>query len=630
MVPPLRVLVVEDSQDDAVLLIRTLARGPWTVQWTRVETEAAMREALARKVWDLVVSDYSLPGFGAPAALALLRASGLDLPFIIVSGTVGEETAVAALKAGAHDFLPKAGLARLVPAVERELRESEGRRQRRAAEDALRASEARYRLLFERNLAGVYRGTLEGRLLDCNDSFARIYGYTSREEALAVSALDLYRDPAGRDELVSALRMTGHVINFESQGRRKDGTAVWVLENASLVRGDRDQAATIEGTVIDLTERRNAEEALRSHQLQLIQAQKLEAVGRLAGGVAHDFNNLLQAMLSTVQVLRATGGTPELPARLQELEGHVRRGAQLVRQLLLFSRAERPETRRIDLNELLRGAAGLLRRLLAADIAIELDLGDEALAVEADPGQVEQVIINLAVNAADAMPRGGSLTFTTGSDVDSVWLAVADTGSGIPEAALAHVFEPFFTTKPAGRGTGLGLSVVHGIVTRHGGLIDVATSAGAGTTFTVRLPRAASGAIAPTREEATPGLPRGRGERILVVEDEDAARAGLAEILGLLGYGVVAVASGEEAAALPDLDSFDLMITDLMLPGVSGPDLARSLLPRLPDLAVVLMSGYAVDEVMSGPATGLKMTFLQKPFDMAALAVAVAGALARR
>ena len=498
---------------------------------------------------------------------------------------------------------------------------------RRLADTALRDSEARYRHLFERNLAGVYRSTVAGRLLDCNDAFVQIYGYTSREKALACPAEQLHCSSEARQDFIRLLQVEGFLRSFESAGRRRDGSPISLLENAALVPDEGGMPTIIEGTVIDITEHKRTQE-------QLEHAQRIEAVGQLAGGVAHDFNNLMQAMLTRTQLMRASSADPErVVAAVEELEDQVRRGAGLTRQLLLFSRRETIKRELLDLNEVVSGATKLLRRLVRENIAFDVDLADEGLVIEADAGQMEQVLMNLVVNAADAMPGGGRVTIRTRRlDPDTALLRVEDTGYGMSEALRQRIFEPFFTTKGTGKGTGLGLSVVYGIVTQHGGRIDVDSKVEHGSGFSVSLATAQPGGSAePVR---SPALlrepPGGAGERVLIVEDEDAAREGLHEILSALGYDVTALGSGEAALALPTEPPFDILLTDLILPGIPGTDLARHLKRRWNRVAVVLMSGYTEDEAFRRSTVESKVHFLQKPFDMAALAVELRAALADR
>jgi len=623
------------------------------------------------------------------------------------------------------------------------------------AEQRLRRSERRYRRLFERNLAGVYRTTVDGRLLDCNDAFARIFGFASREEVLGRRAWDLYGDPAVRRRFLDTLRREGSLAGYEQPMRRRDGSPLWVMLSATLVGGEEEDGGVIEGTLMDLTDRRRIEEALEaaarrleeaeriaeigswewdpgagtvlvSRELcrilglgdpgdegryrrypegriaglihpedrerilaaerallesgepydeeyrivrpdgevrwvhdraevyrlrrggdrlvrgtvqdvterrlledQLRQAQKMEAIGRLAGGVAHDFNNILQAVMVINDGLRlAAGDADGTRAAAEDIAQQLERAAALTRQLLLFSRRETMKPELVDLNEVTSSMAKMLGRLVREDIQFSVLLGEEQIPVMADRGQVEQVLMNLVVNAVDAMPAGGSLVVRTGSrGGERPWtcLEVVDTGRGIPDDIRERIFEPFFTTKEAGRGTGLGLSVVHGIVTAHGGRIEVESRVGVGTTFRILLPVATGHAKSPS--DGYPVLPpEGGGERILVVEDNPAVRESLQESLAGLGYRVTAVGSGEEAEALGG-EAPGLLLTDQVLPGMSGLELAGRLRSRWPGLAVVLMSGYSEDEALKDMVGSGRIRFLQKPAALARIAAEVRAAL---
>ncbi len=465
----------------------------------------------------------------------------------------------------------------------------------------------------------------DGRIEYANPAFERTCGYT-RDEATGrkLSMLDSGEHDAA---YYSALWQTitqsenwqGHFVN-----RRKDGS---LYEEEATISPIRDGSGTIMNFVVvkrDVTQ----EVAL---QTQLRQAQKMEAIGMLAGGVAHDFNNLLQAMLNHVGLVRGRlAGAAQTVATMAELEAEIRRGSALTRQLLLFARCETAKPEQFDLNEVIGSAARFLRRLVRENVAFSVELGDEPLPVIADRGQIDQVLMNLAVNAADAMPGGGRLTIRSGRQgPEWVWFSADDTGSGIPVEIRERIFEPFFTTKSTGKGTGLGLSVVHGIVIQHGGVVEFRDLPGGGTSFRVALPRAGSGGhpkvVPPTVDSSA--APSGHGERVLVVEDEDGARQGLTEILRMLAYDVVAVGSGEEAGLLPRDPGFDVLLTDLMLPGILGTELAAGLKDRWRDLRVVLMSGYLPDETVRRDVESGKLHFLQKPFGIAALAAEVHKAL---
>ncbi|MFI5167873.1 MAG: PAS domain S-box protein [Thermoanaerobaculales bacterium] len=491
---------------------------------------------------------------------------------------------------------------------------------RKAAEEAQRRLAAAVEQTDEAVMITDPDGTIEY----VNPAFERITGYSPAEASGQTPRMlksgnhdaAFYKDLW--DTITAGETWSGHFIN-----RRKDGSTYEEEATISPVCDSGGKVVNYVAVKRDVTH----EVAL---QQQLNQAQKMEAIGRLAGGIAHDFNNLLQALSTHAQLLRThAGDAAHVHAEAAELEQGVSRGAALTRQLLLFSRRETTRPERLDLNEVVQSAAKMARRLVREHVAVELDLAQRRVPLNADRGQLDQVLMNLVVNASDAMPDGGRLVIRTGRDDSFAWLEVEDNGHGIPEAIRQKIFEPFFTTKGAGKGTGLGLSVVHGIVTQHHGRLELETHEGKGSRFRVVFPRAGSGEFAPVSEAAAalPDLPLGSGERVLVVEDEQGAREGLSEILASLGYEVVAVANGEDAEKLPADPPFDLVLTDLMLPGISGPALASGLEERWPSMRVILMSGYAQDEgVRRGSVQGT-MNFLQKPFDMKTLARAVRSTL---
>ncbi|MBI4916259.1 MAG: PAS domain S-box protein [Acidobacteria bacterium] len=390
---------------------------------------------------------------------------------------------------------------------------------------------------------------------------------------------------------------------------------------------EREVLTAVASVLAGIIQRKRAEEALEQSQAQLLQAQKMEAVGRLAGGVAHDFNNILQAMLSLATVLRLKASSPELAKTVAEIEAHIKRGAGLTQQLLLFSRRQVAENKRLDVGELTGGAVVLLRRLIPENIRLAVETTPERLWVEGDVGQLQQVLMNLAVNAKDAMPGGGTLTVHSRRMDNEVVVEVIDTGHGMDEETRAHLFEPFFTTKEPGRGTGLGLSVVLGIVEQHRGRIEVESVPGKGSLFRVSLPVARAPDEAAREPSGETELPRGDGARVLVVEDEEGARNGLVELLEFLGYEVTALGSGEEAGVLPAEPAPDLLLTDLMLPGIDGAGLAAGLCDRWPHMKTVLMSGYTEDEAVRRGVGDGNVCFLQKPFDLTALARALRAAL---
>ncbi len=491
-----RILHVEDDPRDVDLVREVLSEDGLDCKIVHVDSREAYLAALGQCEFDLIICDYTLPSFQGGEALEIAGSKWSHIPFLFLSGTIGDERAVETLKKGATEYVLKDNLARLPAAVRRALREAQERAERRRAQDALRASEARYRRLFERNLAGVFRSSVDGRILQCNHAFARIFGYESPEELRGVRAVDLYANPSDRDALLERIRAERTLVGLEVCFRRKDGRLVWALENVTLLGSETGEEGTLEGTMVDITERKNLEEQFR-------QVQKMEAIGRLAGGVAHDFNNILTVIIGSSDLLGAGLSTASpLREEVEEIRKAAGRAATLTRQLLAFGRRQVLMTEVLDLNALVRNIEKMLRRVLGEDIEIQTAYDPELGKVRADRGQLEQVLMNLVVNARDAMPSGGTLTIETRNAVLdeaharehdgarpglAVLLSVRDTGGGMDSETRLHIFEPFYTTKE--KGTGLGLATVYGIVQQSGGHIAVWSEEGKGATFTIFLPR---------------------------------------------------------------------------------------------------------------------------------------------
>ena len=617
----LRLLLIEDSENDAQLLVRELKRAGYDVRYERVDTEETLTAALNRQTWDLVIGDYSMPQFSGMAALRIIQERGLDLPFISVSGTITEEMAVAAMRAGAKDYVTKGHLQRLIPAIERELRESEARAARRNAE-------ASFATLVEFAPIGIYRSNPAGQFLSVNSALVRMLGYDSSDQVLQLDmGRDVYADTAERERLLDRDTYSDRQYDdVEATWKRKDGRLLQVQLSVRAVRNAASQVDYYETFVRDVTDQRRL-------QQQLTQSQKMEAIGRLAGGVAHDFNNLL-TVITSYSDLVFQDLPPDDPRRddVDQVRKAADGAAALTRQLLAFSRQQVLEPKVIDLNSVVDNLKKILQRVIGEDVELTTVLTGDLAAVKADVSQIEQILMNLAVNARDAMPTGGKLTIeTTNVDYDPerqqrsdgsrkfVMLAVTDTGTGMDEATKAKIFEPFFTTKQPGKGTGLGLATVYGIVTQAGGCIWVYSELGHGTSFKIYLPQV--DAVATTAAVARVDLPRGT-ETVLLVEDAAGVRAVATQVLQRQGYRVLEASDGEDALHLAarHQGAIDLVLTDVVMPRVGGRELAERLLAVRPDTRVLYMSGYTDDSVVRHGILEGGVAYLQKPFSPEGLA----------
>jgi two-component system, cell cycle sensor histidine kinase and response regulator CckA len=512
MTTPLRVLIVEDSEDDMALLVRELRRGSYEPTFERVETPAGMTAALGKNPWDLVICDYSMPHFSGTDALRLLRTKGSETPCIFLSGTIGEDTAIAALKQGAQDYVMKDNLKRLLPAIQRELGEAEQRRERKRLE----------------------------------------------------------------------------------------------------------------------------------HRVQ--ELQKFEAIGKLAGGIAHDFNNALGVILGWAQ-LGYDDVPDDSPVRenFRMIRDQAQRSAGLTRQLLAFARRQVLQPRSVNLNDLVSKIAGLLRTAIGEQTELKITLTPGLQATMADPTQIDQVLMNLCLNARDAMPQGGRIVIET-SDVEIgedfcrihsyghpgryVLLSVSDTGVGMDAATLDRIFEPFFTTKELGKGTGLGLATVYGIVKQHGGFVNVYSEPGQGTTFRVYLP-ASSGLPEPRRALRFNEKVAGGTETILVAEDHEALRELARHTLASHGYRVIFASNGLEALRLFEANSkeISLALLDVVMPVLSGPDAYSQMCAIKPDLRVIFTTGYTAESASLNDKIEEGAVFLQKPYSAQTLARAIRSTL---
>ncbi len=673
-----RALIVDDNAQNLYLLRVLLQGNGFVVDEARHGAEALVRARAALP--DLVVSDLLMPVVDGYTLLREWRADERTraIPFIVYTATFTEpRDEQLAMSLGADAFIVKptepAELMARLKAVLAKLESGEPRREpeappsekfllgeynavlfgklekkallleqanrqledemavRKRTERALRESEERFRATFERAPVGIAHVNVDGKFLRVNDKLCEIT-QRSREQLLGLTFPDL-TVPDERAATEAALQdlLTGRVsaLSWEKRYLRKDDSVFWASLVATLIRDAAGAPAYFIFVLSDLTEHKALEDQLR-------QAQKLEAVGQLAGGVAHDFNNLLTVISGYCDLILSE---PNLQEAVREPAEAIReageRAIALVRQLLGFSRRTILQPRVMDLNEAVLNAGKLLGRLIGADVTLTTTLASGLSRVKVDPGHLDQVLMNLAVNARDAMPRGGQLTIETADVVLSgagrgphldcadgryVMLAISDTGTGMTPEVQARIFEPFFTTKQVGKGTGLGLAMVFGIVRQSDGGIYVYSEPGHGSTFKIYLPAVdAEPAVA-----AAPALEHGlRGsETILFVEDDESVRKLTVASLRTLGYRVLSAPDGRVALemALAEERAPDLLLTDVVMPGLGGPELARRMRQRFPNIKVTFTSGYTDDSVVRHGLLDSSVAFIQKPYTPASLA----------
>lgn len=814
--PPLRVVIVDDSPLDAELILRELNRG-FTTEFVRVDTPGGMCAVLEEESWDVIISDYFMPQFSGLDAIALLKKLNRDIPIIIVSGKVGEDAAVETMRAGASDYIIKDNLARLVPAILRELNELRVRRQKRRAEEELR----KLYHAVEQSPVSIVITDREGIIEYVNPKFSQLTGYESRE-AIGQSPriLKSGETPAEDYRILWETISAGREWYGEFLNKKKSGELFWERASISAIKDDQGTITHFVGIKEDITEQRRIKEAERrnwklseamasaslcfleteniskmaqiligrcieitnasfgflyelihggnarilavssrtampagglcaevksrierdgyfliapcdglmfepvragstiltnspanlDHLIcgdsgnyghinsflgtplkvgnrvvgmiglidrpagftemerreieafaqtaalalhstraeiehkkameQLRQAQKMEAIGQLAGGIAHDFNNLLTVIngYSTLLIHEMPDDSP-FKSEVEHILQAGERAADLTHQLLAFSRRQILEPKYIDINLLVKNVEKLLKRLIRENILLTTRLADQLGTVKADPGQVEQIIMNLVVNARDAMEEGGILTIeTANAELDAsfvinnpgavagryVMLAVNDTGIGMSEEVRRKVFEPFFTTKSQGKGTGLGLATVYGIVKQSEGYIQVESQPGKGSSFRIFLPRVHQGNT--DGDNPLDATPESLGsETVLVVEDEEGVLNLVVHTLSARGYKVFSAASPAEAMDLfnRNRERICLLVTDVIMPGMSGPVLADALRGQRADLKILFMSGYTDDTIIPSEASDDRVSFIMKPFTPDALAFKV-------
>jgi two-component system, cell cycle sensor histidine kinase and response regulator CckA len=629
-VTPLRILVVDDDPADLELCLQRLKRSeiPFDAEVASSQEEFVSKLKSTGETIDVILTDYRMKGWTGIDALAYVKRNCPDIPVILLSGTLGDELAVDCIKRGITDYILKDQMARLPTAVRRAQEERALRQAEHRALLALRESEEHYRSMVQNATYGICRLTAEGTFLEVNPSLARMLGFESVEELLREGTThSFYCDVSTRDTLRRELLEMGR-CDQTVDWRRKDGKIITVRISGRLARssprenGDlRDSAEVI---VEDITERLALEK-------QLVQSQKFEAIGQLAGGIAHDFNNMIGAILGWADLgLDECGADSPLRRYFEKVRHQANRAAALTRQLLTFARRQLFEPRPIDINQTAVETVSLLEKVIGSNIEIRATLAPDLAVVRADPVQMEQVLMNLCINARDAMPKGGVLNIETlNATLDErfctsqplahpgayVVLRVIDGGSGMVAPTMDRIFEPFFTTKEVGKGTGLGLATVWGIVRQHSGFLQVESQLGKGSTFSIYFP-ADAGAPAPAERSQLAAPARGGSETILVAEDHDGLRQMALETLHNLGYRTIAACDGEEATALfsENRQVIDLALLDVMLPKVTGPEVYARLHRERPDLPVIFATGYSPDLELLQSVMERGLPVLQKPY----------------
>jgi two-component system, cell cycle sensor histidine kinase and response regulator CckA len=581
----LSLVLLEDNPYDVELLQSLLTSEGFEVSLRHCDSEATFATALSDSHPDLIISDFSLPSYNGRAALALARATHPLTPFIFFSGTIGEESAVDALKEGATDYVLKQRPQRLISAIHRAISESEERKRMQKAQEKILAQAQLLDLATDAIIIRDLHDTIEF----LNQGAERLYGY-SRSELVGRKSTDFMPPPLLQhfEEVKRVTLREGH-WEGEMEHYTKEHKPVLVTSRWTLVRNKQNPEGRILAINTDITEKKLLEK-------QFLRTQRLESIGTLASGIAHDLNNILAPICMATELLRTGTRSPDDAPMLDIIEQSARHGADLVNQVLTFVRGTEGVRTFVSLERLVKEVAKIARETFPRNIETGYEVDKELWAVNGDAGQLHQVLMNLCVNARDAMPQGGKLFLSakniTGSpEAPLVLVEVADSGTGIEPDVLDKMFDPFFTTKAPNKGTGLGLSTVLGIVKSHGGTIDVKSDVGRGTTFRITFPAHPAPAKSELQQQAW--LPAGNGELILLVEDEPTLRQVAAQTLTQHGYKVLSAKDGSEGILrfTEKMREIQLVVTDVMMPGVDGASLAKSIRLLSPDIKIVATTG---------------------------------------
>lgn len=646
MLSPFHVLLIDDNPDDRALVTRELRREFPGVQVLQVSAAPGLAQALEQGGFDLVITDYQLRWTTGLDILHAIRKSYRDCPVVMFTATGSEEVAVEAMKAGLDDYVLKSPkhLPRLAAAVRMAVLHQQETVARRAAQDALTRERDLVARIMQTSPAGIVVVDRKGQITYANARAEQVLGLTRDEitqrsyDAPAWHHTDYDGKPwpPGEQPFVRVMTTGRPVWDVRQAIEWPDGKRRLLSINAAPLRDETGQVDSMVETVEDVSERVRADEQRQQLEVQLRQAQKMEAMGMLAGGVAHDFNNLLTVIMGHAQ-LAMTQIMPEhiLYQDLAAIEKATQHAAILTRQLLALSRRQVLEFKPLSLDDLVKDFAKMLGRVIGEHIVLRLDLADESMPVRGDANALEQVLMNLALNARDAMQCGGTLRIATrlvDMDLDyyhlhpeskpgqHICLSVSDTGVGMSAATLARLFEPFFTTKEVGKGTGLGLAVVYGIVRQHDGWLDVQSQVEVGTTFNVYLP-VHDASVQRVSTPVTTTAPHG-SETLLLAEDEESVRDLAHGVLEDLGYHLLVAEDGQRAVELfaANCDHIDMVVMDAVMPRLSGREVYQSMMRLRPDVPVLLVSGYTPEAAQLTAELPANMWLLQKPFALDQLA----------
>ncbi len=616
----LHFLHLEDSLMDAEL-IRDILEEQWPDCAVELaQTEDEYDKAIDSGRHDLILSDYTLPSYDGTSALETARRRCPDVPFIFVSGSIGEIVAIESLKNGAADYVLKDGIARLVPSIQRALRELAEQKEKRELAETI--NKLKYAL--EQVPLSILMTDPDGVIEYVNPRLIELTGFSMEEvigqkPAIFKSGLN---DPDLYTELWKNIS-AGKMWRGELCNRKKNGELYHEMAIITPVKNSDGSIVNYLAIKEDITERKSLEEQLR-------QAQKMEAIGQLAGGIAHDFNNILTSIIGFGSIVAMKMGKDD-PQRenLNQVLAGADRAANLTKSLLAFSRKQISNPKPVDINDIITKIGKFIKPILGEDIELTISFKQPVLTINADTGQIEQVLLNMATNARDAMPNGGQLAVETElaelpEELVEIYgycepgayarITITDDGSGMDAETLKRLFEPFYSTKQIGKGTGLGLSIVYGIIKQHKGFINVCSELDKGTTFTIYFPL-----VNRSDKNKNGGIEEISGEfagTILVADDDDAVREMFLKVLGSFGYTVITAGDGQDAVQKfsSNKDKVDLVILDIVMPVMNGREASEKIKTINPDAKIIFMSGYAPDLIKARGAFDPDSEFIEKPF----------------